>query len=58
MTPFLPLDCSRCHAAGCDKSKQCLRFLARYDVGPATPWAERLCSDQLENFRPIRHDNH
>lgn len=43
----LPHDVCRCQA-GCDRRDGCLRYAARDDYGPGTPWTERYCTPGRE----------
>lgn len=46
-TPRLPWDYCRCMGENCPVREDCLRYLARDDCGPRTPYANRLC--RVEN---------
>lgn len=49
----LPHDCCRCQGEGCDRKATCLRHVAMNDMGPATPWTERLCEHGKESEKYI-----
>lgn len=43
MEPKLPNDYCRCQGEGCDRKEECVRYLAREQIGMWTPMANRLC---------------
>lgn len=49
----LAYDKCRCHGKGCDRKATCLRHAALDDMGPATPWTERLCEPGKESEKYI-----
>ena len=47
----LPYDSCRCEGAGCNESKDCLRYISLFDMGPRTPIAENLCLDKYRSMK-------
>lgn len=53
----LPYDYWRCTGKDCDRKAECLRVAAMQDMGPNTPWTERLCEgNTAEHFIAIREE--
>lgn len=46
----LPHDYCRCMGEDCDRKQECLRYLAKDDLGPWTPMANRLCRVERREY--------
>lgn len=54
----LPYDYCRCGGDDCDRKAQCLRVLELRNMGPRTPWTDRMCEmgKEHEHFITIREE--